>query len=362
MRNPPLLLAAAVVLAPSCDCGSTRAPAPPAPAAQRPPSTIPPAAYLKGQLHLHSSRSRDSKTPPETGVTWYSQRHYDFIVFTDHNWVDTAKATDSMLVFPGVELTQNLETCDPPPEAGMHCLLHVDALFVTPPAEHRLSFPPPSPSARKDIYLRAVETAQALDGLAQLNHPNFHFAANIDVVMALAERGLTLIEIANMAVDSANEGNARHPSTEALWDEALTRGAHIFGTASDDAHHYLDADEARAHGETVYVGDRGFVMVHADKNEAAIRAAITRGDFYSSTGVMLTGISLTERELAVDVAPGDGAVTIEVIGDHGAVHAIVHGRQLRYDPTYRPSIYWRVRVTDAAGRHAWTQPLWHSEE
>src|SRR3954462_4810528 len=85
--------------------------------------------FLKGQLHVHSANSGDSQTPPADVVRWYARRGYDFIVFTDHQRVTTAAAAGEMLVIPGVELTQNLERCAPPPPPGLQCLLHVNALF-----------------------------------------------------------------------------------------------------------------------------------------------------------------------------------------------------------------------------------------
>ena len=92
-----------------------------------------PVGFLKGQLHLHSNNSGDSDTPPAQVIRWYQAHGYDFIVFTDHEQVTALPSTASMLVIPGVELTQNLPQCEPPPPAGLRCLLHINALFVTPP-------------------------------------------------------------------------------------------------------------------------------------------------------------------------------------------------------------------------------------
>ena len=113
-----------------------------------------------------------------------------------------------------------------------------------------------------------------------------------------------------MAVDSNNEGGGRRLSTEALWDAALTRGAHVFGTATDDAHHYAAAPLARARGEIAYTGDRGWVMVRAARTEAAIRAAIVAGDFYASTGVVLDGLELGPGGLVVEPSPGGAPLPI----------------------------------------------------
>ena len=52
--------------------------------------------------------------------------------------------------------------------------------------------------------------------------------------------------MANQSSDVANEGDAAHLSTEALWDAVLTAGGTLYGVATDDAHHYADADAVRA--------------------------------------------------------------------------------------------------------------------
>jgi hypothetical protein len=327
--------------------------------AERTGSTTGGWGFLKGQLHLHSDRSGDSETPPEEVAAWYASRGFDFIVFTDHNRVTDTPDPSGMLTLPGVELTQNLQTCEPPPAPAHRCLLHVDALFVkAPPSLDLLQWPEPAPAGRVALFERAVDLGRELGGLTQLNHPNFHYAADVDVVLAVARRGATLIEIANMAVDSQNEGDATHPSTEALWDAALARGARIFATATDDAHHYGDAERVRARGEIAYVGDRGWVMVRAAKDVESIRAAVARGDFYASTGVLLSHLELAPTAIAVDVArPATGAV-IELVGEDGRVVQRVEGPALRVDPRGVSGAYLRVRVTAPDGARAWTQPLW----
>lgn len=317
---------------------------------------------MKGQLHAHSNNSGDSETPPEVVAAWYARRGYDFIVFTDHNRVTDTPDLPGLLTLPGVELTQNLRACDPPPPPGRACLLHVNALFVerAPPGPVDLSPAGALNLDRAQIYGRAVEAALAMGAVAQLNHPNFHFGADAGVLVKLAGQGLALVEIANQAVDSGNEGDEAHPSTEAIWDEALTRGARVFATATDDAHHYEDAEEARARGETAYVGDLGFVMVRADKSAAGIRAAIAAGDFYSSTGVLLERLEMSPEAVAIDVRGAGEGTTIEVIGRGGAVVAASEGASLRFDPRTAPPGYVRARVRDGRGRRAWTQPVWTS--
>jgi hypothetical protein len=261
-----------------------------------------------------------------------------------------------MLVLRGVELTQNLRTCEPPPDPGEACLLHVNALFVAP-SPSPLVFDQPRSLARVELYGRAVDRALALGGIAQLNHPDFQGGADLDVLIALAKRGLTLVEVANQAVDSGNEGGGRRLSTEALWDAALARGARVFGTATDDAHHYADAALVRARGGISYTGDRGFVMVRAGRTEAAIRAAIVAGDFYASTGVILDRLELGPRGFFVAPRSVSPPYTFEVIAD-GRVVERTQSASLRFTLPEPAPGFARVRVTDALGRHAWTEPVW----
>ena len=307
--------------------------------------------YLKGQLHVHSNASGDSATPPAEVARWYAARHYDFIVLTDHERVTVGVSVGDMLVLPGVELTQNLETCTPPPRPGLNCLLHVNALLVTPRA--RVPWPPVISNQRLDRYLRALDATRALGGIAQLNHPNFHYAADAALVRQLVDRGLLLMEVANQSAD-VNNTPAGEPSTEAIWDEVLSGGGKLWGTATDDAHHYDDAAARARAGEQVFVGDLGFVMVHAERNPAAIRDALVRGDFYSSSGVILDRLQRTADRLEVAVA-GGARCRFRFIGPGGAVLQTSQGSSATLSLRGRKG-YVRVVVEDGA-RRAWTQPL-----
>jgi hypothetical protein len=314
--------------------------------------------FLKGQLHLHSNNSGDSQTPPADVIRWYASRGYDFIVFTDHERVTSGSSTSSMLVMPGAELTQNLRTCEPPPPDGMSCLLHVNALFVTPPPGGHIPWPPVEGAARLGRYRRALAATKAMAGIAQLNHPNFDYAADAKLVTELARDGLALLEIANQAFDSNNDpADPRHPSTEAIWDAVLTAGATVFGTATDDAHHYDDAPAAEARGEQVFTGDRGFVMVRSRKDPIAIRDALARGDFYASTGMVLKRLERTAAALELEVSDrSPDPHRFVLIGAGGGVLARAEGRRASFALASARGGYARVVVRNGRGQQAWTQP------
>lgn len=303
---------------------------------------------------MHTGRSGDSRTPPAVVHAWYEARGYDFITFTDHNVVTDTPDT-KLVTIPGVELTQNLRTCDPPPAAGDACLLHVNVLFVSSEDVSAL-LRPPDTASRKALYRHALDVSDALGGLPMLNHPNLHFGATADIVADLSTGGLQMMEIENMAWDSRNAGDAIHPSTEAIWDDVLGRGLRVWGTVTDDAHHYDDADQARARGEDVFVGDLGFVAVRALKEPNAIRSALERGDFYGSTGVVLEKLELSPSRCVIEVA-GDDDVSFEVVSTGGAVVERSTGRALFYEPRPKVGKYVRFRIRNASGKLALTQPV-----
>jgi hypothetical protein len=259
----------------------------------------------------------------------------------------------------GIELTQNVERCEPPPEPGMQCLLHVNGLFVGTDTSAIASVPTPSGVDRLELYGHAIAVTRALGGVAMLDHPNFHYAADADLVAALAGRGLTLFELANEAVDSNNEGDDAHPSTEALWDAALSTGARLWGVATDDAHHYYDARQVRERGELAHVGDRGWVMVRAEREPAAIRAALERGDFYASNGVMLDDVTFDGTTLRVTVdEAAEGVHRFAFIGEGGVELHRQRGREGEFAVPQGYAGYLRAVVEDRRGRKAWVQPVW----
>ncbi len=322
----------------------------PPPAAAVDPGEV---RWLKGQTHAHTNNSGDSHTPPEQAARWYARHGFDFVVFTDHNFVTQLPPVGGMLVLPGMEITQNLKTCTPPPPAGMVCLLHVNALFIDPARVTQLA--KADTDVREALYGRAVDAAKAMGALAQVNHPNFMYGADAELLEKLDARGAHFFELANTQPDANNGGDAEHPTTEKLWDEALTHGAHLFGMATDDTHHYDDADEVRARGETVYTGDHGYIMVRARKSAAAIREAVARGDFYATTGPRLARLEVGDGGISLELE-GPEPAEVRFIGPGGEVVHQAHAREAAFALGERA--YLRAEVETEDGGRLWSQPLW----
>jgi hypothetical protein len=268
-------------------------------------------------------------------------------------------SSSAPLVLSGAELTQNLRDCTPPPEPGEQCLLHVNALFLRHAVTGLDPWRPEVVGDRLAAYRQALATTERAGGIAQLNHPNFHHAADAALLTTLAqEDGLRFFEVANGSFDAGNAGDATHPSTEELWDRVLTAGGWLYGTATDDAHHYFDAAEVAAGGQPVFTGGRGFVMVRSQLAAEAIRAALLRGDFYASTGVLLDRAEVASGVLTIDIAAvSPGPHTFKFIGRGGQVLARAEGRTARFPLAAAPPGYLRAVVEDRQGRKAWVQPI-----
>ncbi|MFT3841677.1 MAG: CehA/McbA family metallohydrolase [Myxococcaceae bacterium] len=306
--------------------------------------------WLKGQTHAHTGNSGDSHTPPLDAARWYARHGFDFVVFTDHNRVTQLPPVDGMLVIPGMEITQNLKTCSPAPPEGMVCLLHVNALFIDPT---KLAQMAETESVEREVlYGRAIDVAKQMGALPQVNHPNFMYGADAPLLTRLDARGAHWFEVANTQGDANNEGDASHPTTAQMWNDALDHGARLYGMATDDAHHYDDAEAVRARGEEVFTGDHGFIMVHARKSPSEIKAAVERGDFYSTNGPKL---------IALEV--GDGGITLQT-GDEAELRflrgpggEVVSSIGTRASFSIGDRAWLRAEAHFKDGGVIWTQPL-----
>jgi hypothetical protein len=193
-------------------------------------------------------------------------------------------------------------------------------------------------------------------------------------------RGLRFFEVYNGHPQVNNEGDADHPSTERLWDLALTHRLTdlglgiLYGIATDDSHHYHEKAADRSNS------GRGWVMVRSSHltPEFLIRA-MEAGDFYSSSGVTLADVRRSTGRLEVEIA-GEPGVSYETrfIGTRlhtpGQIDAAELGKEmarsteLRSSYTLQPDDLYVRAVVTASRRHpsgsmaqeyerAWTQPI-----
>lgn len=375
----------------------------------------PEARWYKGQTHAHTLWDNGDALP-ELAADWYQSRGYDFVVLSDHNdrnaltggerWIDVgaddngrpspAALTDLARRFgetwPVIREVEGRRQIRLKTFPELEAEFRKDPRFLLIPGEeigdtfqgkliHHNALnldrilPPPGGGSVPELLARAVDASQAEGGrtgrrtLIHLNHLNLGWAVSAEDLVAVPQE--RFFEVYNGHPLAANGGDAGHSGTEALWDRVLTArlrsrgGPLLYGLATDDAHHYYGKGEARP--------GRGWIMVRAETLSAeALLRALDAGDFYGSTGVVLSDVVRDDCGLSVTVAPEPGATyTIRFIGtraggtEAGTVLQETRGTQASYcyegDELYVRAVVTSDRaLPDPTGagecQTAWVQP------
>jgi hypothetical protein len=334
------------------------------------------AAWFRGNTHAHTLNS-DGNATPDAVVRWYREHGYQFIVLTDHDFLTDAAplqalfgAEGQFLVVPGEEVTQMLADADPAHPGGKRAA-HVTAInishVVIPAGEGSgvMGRTAPRGTSIAQTYADNLALIREAGGIAQVNHPNFLFSVGVEDMAQLPDG--TLFEVWNghpliNNLGGVDDSGHTALSTEALWDELLSRGKRVWAVASDDSHDYQDVSnpDSPAPGH-------GWITVRADRlTPDALVSSLQRGDFYASTGVSLENYSTGAQEIAIDIlasarygsrlVPTDSRYLTRFIGKGGRVLAEVPGRRPRY-AIRGDEGYVRAVIVDSNGRRAWTQPF-----
>jgi hypothetical protein len=294
--------------------------------------------FWRGNLHTHSTRS-DGVLKPEEVCRRYRAEGYDFMALTDHFvGVYGYPITDTVPIRRG-DFTTILG-------AELHSgamangeLWHILAVGLPPdfkPSDSPDFKPKPGQETGPEIAARAV----AAGAFVAIAHPQWS--------------GLTLADARSItaahAVEIYNHGCATgcdRPDGSAIADLLLTEGRKLTLIATDDAHF----------SEPDHFG--GWVMVKSEANEpTALLDALKRGDFYSSQGPELRDVRIEGDKVVVE----SSAVVSVVAMGHGTGAKAVHGHSMTRAevPLARlnNSPWIRVAVIDAAGKRAWSNPIW----
>ena len=304
----------------------------------RPPAFTAKGRFWRGNLHTHSTRS-DGVLPPEEVCRRYKAEGYDFIALTDHfigkygyPIVDTVPMRDAdFTTILGAEL-----------HAGAMAngeVWHI--LAVGLPADfapsHSPDFVPvPGQETGPELAARAV----AAGAFVAIAHPQWS--------------GLTLADARSVtaahAVEVYNHGCAvgcDRPDGFAIADLLLTEGRHLTLIATDDAHF----------SEPDHFG--GWVMVKSEANEpGALLAALKRGEFYSTQGPELRDVQVLADRVVVECSAAASVVAMGWGTGAKAVHGASMTRAEVPLDRLNNSPWVRVAVMDAAGKRAWSNPVW----
>ncbi len=272
--------------------------------------------YAKGQLHTHTDQSSDvteeNRSPTQTETAYKDDGSYDWVSLTDHNQI----------------------TADP----SVAGILHIDSI-----EQNHLDMNKHIVTLDSGAFLDTSDHNAIMDA----NSTGFNFIAHI----GLAGGGLTALTPAWLDGITSNchgvgvyrgAGGGNYTS---IWDTVLTAGYDYWGVAIDDWHN-IKASQF----------DKGYVMVNATTpTKAEVVSALRVGDFYSSSGLAITGITLDGASLTVTT---DENSTINFIGSSGSVKQTEAATQTSTYAIKESDGYIRVHLIKSdTTTEAWSNPL-----
>jgi hypothetical protein len=297
-----------------------------------------PGQFFRGNLHSHSTVSDGALDPGEV-CRRYAQAGYDFICLSDH-FVGvygypvtdtTGHRTNRFTTILGAEMhTHRMRNGE---------IWHILAVGLP------LGFAPSGQGdwavseggeTGPDLARRCVEAG----AFVAVAHPEWNGVTPEDA---------RLIEAAH-AVEIYNHGchvECDRGYGVAVYDTLLSEGWRLSACATDDAHF---------HGPDHF---GGWVMVKAEQNEPeALLAALKAGEYYASTGPELHDFRIEGDTVVIECSPADhiiamGADTAAKVAHGGGITRA----ELPLEK-FRKGGWVRAAVHDAAGKRAWSNPIW----
>jgi hypothetical protein len=285
--------------------------------------------WLRGNTHVHTTRSDGGKSPEETAAL-YGSAGYDFICLTDH-WVASVDQANGRprrglpLLLDGIEL-------DGQDEHGS--LYHVVCLGTFHGIERSMGLG------------RAIMSVREQGAFLVLAHPCW-IGNSVEEALRYPFHA---VEAYNHVCTWLNgKGSGLYH-----WDALLETRPGVLGLAVDDAHIRPE-----------YPGwNGGWVMVGAaERTPEAILQALRSGLFYSSCGPRFESIELRGRSVSCRTTPVSFA---RLVGPrhHGQRAGSFDGKTMTVFELEIPEdfAYARLEIEDTAGRRAWTNTLFDSAD
>jgi hypothetical protein len=302
------------------------------------PAFANPGQFFRGNLHTHSNVSDGALEPAEV-CRRYAEAGYDFLCLSDHfvgeygyPVTDTrGHRTNRFTTILGAEMhTHRMKNGE---------IWHILAVGLP------LDF---APSGQEDW--RINEAGESGPDLARR-------CAEAGAFVAIAHpewNGVTpedgrLIGAAH-AVEIYNHGchvECDRGYGVALLDTLLSEGWRLTACATDDAHFHAPD----------HFG--GWVMVKAEANEPeALLAALKAGAYYASTGPEFHDVRIEGESLVVECSPAERVIAMGANSASRVVHGEGITRAELPVARFAKGGWVRVAVHDAAGKRAWSNPLW----
>jgi hypothetical protein len=282
--------------------------------------------WSKSNFHVHAFPDASGSPYGATAVVEkYKEAGYDVVaVLTQGEFIPTEQiaAAAGICTIDGMEYIE---------EDGILCV-GVDSVLQGSPQE-------------------VIDEVARQGGFSVVAHPHWESEPGLPFAMPRAHldglTGYLGIEIMNPAIFRGFAGSGL--ATD-VWDEFLSQGKLVWGFGNDDFHVWPNLD-------------RAWNMVHAEPTFTGVKAAVTEGRFYASTGLRLEAFELDGLDLSVAVSGGKskvGPLRFRFVGENGAVLHESSGESAGYTLD-GSELYVRVEARAEHGAMLWTQPVYAEE-
>lgn len=293
--------------------------------------------WLKGNLHVHSTRS-DGALSPDQVCALYARAGYDFIALTDHRRAGDAGdgLDDSLLVLNGLEL-------DGRDSNGAYH--HIVIVGETQTVEEAVGA-----YARSDWNVPLQPLMERLDP-----DTSFRIWAHPHWSMNRLQDGFAFDFDALEVFNSSSQEEVGRGYGMAHWDYLLQQRPNMFGVAADDAHHT----------ERLPCWGGGWIRVNVrDAEQKAVLQALKRGEFYASNGPEFQSFAYDGQTVTVKtslvriirlITPGlYGDLRVAADRSSGLTRAVFDLQDAQHPV--------RIEIEDFQGRIAWSNPLFVSHD
>lgn len=291
---------------------------------------IAPGRFWRGNIHTHSTLS-DGRLEPAEVCRLYREAGYDFLCLSDHFLKNYGFPISDTRPFRTNAFTTILGAELHAPANSHGEIWHVLAAGL--PEDF-------APTGENETGVELAARAKAAGAFVGIAHPNWSGLTVEDGHAMVAHADAVEIFNNTCAVE-CSRGDGTY-----MLDLLLNEGHKLTAYAADDAHFRVDD------------GFGGWMMVKAETNEPdALLAAMKAGDFYSSRGPEIHSFVIDGGEARIETSP----VSRMALVGRGSRNVRASGRQITRGtiPLERFAGDWcRLVVTDAAGRDAWSNPVW----
>lgn len=303
--------------------------------------------FYKANLHCHSTCS-DGRFTPEELKAMYMEKGYQIIAYTDHGTLRPHNdlTDDSFLAINGLKIGYGEYPKD---DVRYSIRRNCDIGMLAPDPTITTHLPYTRGFYNTETILETMKLYRDAGYFVIHNHPAWSMERHQDYKPYVDMHAMEIFNYGSYTC-GFDEINAH------VYDDMLLDGKRVFCVATDDNHNKLGRPDSFG----------GFTVIKAERLEyKCIMDALFAGHFYASQGPEIKELYVDEEDVfhvvtspAVRIAITTPTKTCACAYDTEGTGAMVTEAKLKLEPYLK---YLRVTVTDAQGKHAYSNAYFVDE-